>query len=158
MSERRTLSRRNVLAGAAALSIGAAGVTGAAPAASGDPVFPAIAAFHAKRAAFNAVLKDQYAYEARCTKLGRSFCAPTPEMKAIEARVDAASDADGDAWWELINTAPTTREGLFAYLAMLTDRDGYGGGAHPELEELEAICAAVRYYAHREGSHVLLGS
>lgn len=148
MSERSAISRRNILAGAAALSFGATGAQAAAlvPAAV-DPVFAAIAAFRAKRAAFNAVLYQLAAYEDRCESHGLSIATPTPELKDLEARWTAASDTDADAWWDFINTAPTTREGLFAFLAMLTDRDGYGGGSVPDLDDLTAICASVRAYA-----------
>lgn len=143
MREQRTLSRRGALLGAAALSLGATvAVVSGAPVS--DPVFAAIAAFRAKRAAFNAVLKEQGEYEKRCTARGVSFCAPSPEGDAIEALRDAASDADADAWWEFLNTTPTTRAGLLAYLDMLTDFDGYGGGPEADEEAVGAICGAIR--------------
>jgi hypothetical protein len=113
---------------------------------SSDPVFAAIAEFRAKRAAFDAVLKLQSDYEERCTARGVSYCEPSPEGDAIEAMFDAASEADGEAWRNLLTTAPTTREGACAYLAILPSWDGYGGGAAPRVEEMEAICTALRSY------------
>jgi len=149
MHEQRTLSRRGALLGAAALSLGAtAAVASAAPAS--DPVFAAIAEFRARRAAFNAALVEESEYEDVCEARGEGDPAGTPEGRAIEARRDAASDADADAWWDLLNTAPTTREGLCAYLAMLTDKDGYGGGPFPTLEEIEALSASIRAFVMGE--------
>ncbi|GLI24566.1 hypothetical protein GGQ86_004253 [Xanthobacter flavus] len=111
-----------------------------------DPVFAAIAEFRAKRAAFNAVLKLQSDYEEECTARGVSFCEPSPESDAIEVMFDEASDADAEAWHNLLTTAPATREGACAYLAILPSWDGYGGGAAPRVEEMEAICTALRIY------------
>jgi len=109
-----------------------------------DPVFAAIAEFRAKRVAFNAALKEQAEYETRCTARGVSFCAPSPESDEIEGRCNAASDADTDAWWAFLNTTPTTRAGLLAYLDMLTDYDGYAGGRDADDAAIGAICGAVR--------------
>ncbi|MFG1278239.1 twin-arginine translocation signal domain-containing protein [Xanthobacter autotrophicus] len=117
-----------------------------AEASSIDPVFSAIYEFRAKRAAFYDVLKVQGDYEARCKARGLSFCDPTPESDAIEELRDAASDEDAQAWRDFLNTVPTTREGLCAYLDLLTDMDGYGGGPAPEAEEMEAICGAIRSF------------
>lgn len=143
MHEQRTLSRRGALLGAAALSLGAtAAVVSAAPVS--DPVFAAIATFRAKRAAFNAVIKEQGEYEERCTARGTSFCAPSPEGDEIEKRHNAACDADADAWWDFLNTTPTTRGGLLAYLDMLTEKDGYSGGPVADDEAMGAICGAIR--------------
>jgi len=143
MREPRTLSRRGALLGAAALSLGAT-MAGASAVAAPDPVFAAISEFRAKRAAFNAVIMEQGEYEKRCTARGVSFCAPSPEGDEIEGRYNAASDADADAWWAFLNTTPTTRAGLLAYLDMLTDYDGYGGGPEADDAAMGAICGAVR--------------
>lgn len=144
-------SRRAFLKAVAALGTVAAlavpvAVLPKAEAAEADPVFAAIAEFRAKRAAFNAVLKEQGEYEKRCMARGVSFSKPSPEGNRIEAMRDAASDADADAWWEFLNTTPTTRAGLLAYLDMLTDFDGYGGGPEADEEAMGAICGAVRSF------------
>ncbi|MEP9354894.1 hypothetical protein ABLE93_14995 [Xanthobacter sp. KR7-65] len=150
MREPRPLSRRGALLGAAALSLGAtAAVISAAPVS--DPVFAAIAEFRAKRSAFNAVLKIQEEHEARCSERGVSFCASSPEGDEIEERYNAACDADADAWWDFLNTTPTTRAGLLAYLDMLTDHDGYGGGPSPDADDFEAICTAIRTFVMAAG-------
>ncbi|MFG1359970.1 hypothetical protein [Xanthobacter pseudotagetidis] len=135
MSERNRLTRRHVLAGVATLS---AGITASAVALASvpDPVFAAIETFRQKRGAFNEALRHRDWAEEK-------FPDDYPQMEAAEAARDVASAADADAWWSLINTAPTTREGALAFLAMLTDWDGYGGGPHPEFDELEAICASL---------------
>lgn len=117
-----------------------------AEASSIDPVFAAINEFRAKRAALYAVLKVQEDYENRCAANGVSFCAPSLEDDAIEEMRDAASAEDAEAWQVFLRTAPTTREGLWAYLALLTDLDGYGGGPVAEKEDIEAICGVVRSF------------
>ncbi|MEP9349165.1 hypothetical protein [Xanthobacter sp. KR7-225] len=146
-------TRRAVLKAAGALSAVAAlavpvAILPKAEAATVDPVLAAIEAFCAKRDALDAALADQANQEKVCRERGEHLSTSTaPDALAIQARVDAAHEADMDAWWGLINTAPTTREGLCAFLDMLTAPDGYGGGSAPTSEEVEAICASVRSFA-----------
>jgi hypothetical protein len=142
-------TRRAVLKAAGALGTVAAlvvpvAILPKAKAASVDPVFAAIQAFRDKRAAWNAALNWQAREEAACEARGVSYVTnPSPEMVACLAHVSTVEEADAGAWWAFLNTAPTTREGAMAFLAMLTDRDGYGGGITPDADELEAICASL---------------
>lgn len=110
-----------------------------------DPVFAAIADFREKRVASNAALKELGDYEDLCTARGVSCFDPTPEGDAIEGRSNAACDADADAWWDFLNTTPTTREGLFAYLAVVTNEEGYGTGPVDEVT-IGAVCRTVRSF------------
>ncbi|WP_245272408.1 hypothetical protein [Xanthobacter sp. 126] len=91
MREPRTLSRRGVLLGTAALSIGVT-VAGASAVAAHDPVFAVIAAHAAARARLN-------------------------EMDSTDAGWDAALDEEGALWDAFCACRPATPGGLAAYAA-----------------------------------------
>ncbi len=110
-----------------------------------DPVFEAIANFREKRLTFKAALKALGEYEDRCTSRGVSCFDPSPEGDAIEGRSNAGCDADTQAWLDFLNTTPTSREGLFAYLAVVTDQEGHGIGPVDEAT-MGAVCRIVRSF------------
>lgn len=110
-----------------------------------DPVFAAIANFRAKRVASNTAIKELGYYEDLCTARGVSCFDATPEGDMIQGKSDAACDADTQAWLDFLNTTPTSREGLFAYLAVLTDQDGHGTGPIDEVT-MGAVCRTVRSF------------
>lgn len=110
-----------------------------------DPIFAAIADFCAKRVAFNAALKELGDHEDLCTARGVSCFDATPEGDAIQGKSDAACDADTQAWWDFLNTTPTSREGLFAYLAAVSDQEGHGTGTIDGVT-MGAVCRTVRSF------------
>ncbi|MFG1188715.1 hypothetical protein [Xanthobacter flavus] len=127
------------------LKMGIATITAEVNAPSNDPVFAAIDDFREKRVAFNAALKELGEYEDLCTTRGVSCFDPTPEGDVVQGRSNAACDADTRAWWDFLNTTPTSREGLFAYLAVVTDQEGHGTGPVDEIT-MGAVCRTVRSF------------
>lgn len=91
MREPRTLSRRGILKGAAALSLGAA-VAGATAFSASDPIFAAIAAHGSAHKRIMA-------------------------MDSTDAGFDALMDEEEGLWKAFCACRPTTPEGLAAYAA-----------------------------------------
>jgi len=133
-----TISRRAVAASLALAPIPALA------AAANDPVFVKIAA-----------LQDAHAAHHRCIgatdRVQVEHGHASPEYAAADALQDVAADAELDAFRDFLATAPTSKPGALAYLAMLLSPAGWGeadGAIHiaPDSDDVEAVIASLRGY------------
>jgi hypothetical protein len=134
----RAATRRDFLSQAAAVAAG--GVLAVSPAlASRDPVFALIDAHKAAEAALEATLHDNSRLEGAAKKYDDSLAM-------------AAHDAEQEALNELVETVPTTLQGVIASLHYLGEEidHGYGRITDDEIQPLLAnLCEALRTIAAR---------